>query len=91
MLAISEAAANSIEHAYGCDGEGVVTVMASLDDGRLEVEVRDEGSWREAPGDGDRGRGLAIMGSIMETLSVERDNGATVIRMRQPVGNGASV
>ena len=39
----------------------------------------------------DRGRGLAIMGSIMESLSVERDNGATVIRMRQPVGNGASV
>jgi serine/threonine-protein kinase RsbW len=90
VLAISEAAANSIEHAYGCDGEGVVTVMASLDDGRLVVEVRDEGSWRDLPGDGDRGRGLAIMGAIMATLSVERDNGATVIRMARPVGDGRS-
>ncbi len=91
VLAISEAAANAIEHAYGCDGEGVVTVMASLGDGRLEVEVRDEGRWRDDPGDGDRGRGLAIMRSIMERLSVERDNGATVVRMGQPVGHGASV
>ncbi|HEY7344942.1 MAG TPA: SpoIIE family protein phosphatase [Gaiella sp.] len=91
VLAISEAAANAIEHAYGCDGEGVVTVKASLGDGRLDVEVRDEGGWRDGPGDGDRGRGLAIMGAIMDRLSVERDNGATVVRMAQTVGQGASV
>ena len=91
VLAISEAAANAIEHAYGCDGEGVVTVKASLGDGSLEVEVRDEGGWRDDPGDGERGRGLAIMGAIMDRLSVERDNGATVVRMAQTVGRGASV
>ena len=85
VLAISEAAANAIEHAYGCDGEGVVTVKASLGDGSLELEVRDEGGWRDGPGAGDRGRGLAIMGTIMDRLSVERDNGATVVRMGQTV------
>jgi serine/threonine-protein kinase RsbW len=90
VLAVSEAAANSVEHGYGCDGEGVVTVMASLRDSRLEVEVRDEGRWQDGPGDGDRGRGLAIMGSIMDRVSVERDDGATVVRMGQPLDERAS-
>jgi serine/threonine-protein kinase RsbW len=91
VLAVSEAAANSIEHGYGGDGAGVVTVMASLHDGRLDVEVRDEGAWRDGPRDGDRGRGLAIMRSIMDRLSVERDDGATVVRMGQPVEQETSV
>jgi serine/threonine-protein kinase RsbW len=85
VLAVSEAAANAVEHGYGSNGEGIVTVKASLDRGRLEVQVRDEGGWRDGPGDGDRGRGLAIMGSIMEDVSVERDDGATVVRMGQRV------
>ena len=85
VLAVSEAAANAVEHGYGCDGEGVVTVMASLDDGWVHVEVRDEGTWQEGRGDGDRGRGLAIIRSIMDRLSVERNHGSTVVRMGQPV------
>jgi serine/threonine-protein kinase RsbW len=89
VLAVSEAAANAIEHGYGCDGEGIVTVTASLEEGWVDVEVRDAGMWREGRGDGDRGRGLAIMRSIMEGLSVERDNGGTVVRMRHPVGTSA--
>jgi serine/threonine-protein kinase RsbW len=91
VLAVSEAAANSIEHGYGSDGASVVTVMVSLHDGRLDVEVRDEGGWRDEPGDGDRGRGLAIISSIMDRLSVERENGATVVRMGHPVERRTAV
>ena len=87
---MSEAAANAIEHGYGCDGEGVVTVLVSVEDGWVDVEVRDEGTWREGSGDGDRGRGLAIMRSIMDRISVEREDGATVVRMGQPVERRAS-
>jgi serine/threonine-protein kinase RsbW len=82
VLAASEAAANSIEHAYGSDGRGVVTVMAQLGGGgRLEMTVRDEGTWREGNGDNDRGRGLMIMRAILDTVAIERDEGATVLRM----------
>jgi serine/threonine-protein kinase RsbW len=91
VLAVSEAAANAVEHGYGCDGAGVVTVKVSLQGDRLDVMVRDEGGWRDGPGDGDRGRGLAIMGSIMDRLSVERDDGATVVRMGHPVAHRTSV
>jgi serine/threonine-protein kinase RsbW len=90
VLAVSEAAANAIEHGYGCDGVGVVTVMVVLDGDRMQVAVRDEGTWRDGASDDDRGRGLAIMRSIMEQLSVERQDGATVVRMEQKLREKAS-
>ena len=83
VLAASEAAANAVEHGYGCDGVGIVTVMARFDDERLELTVRDEGIWREARSDTDRGRGLSIMQAIVDELSIEREDGATVLRMSQ--------
>jgi serine/threonine-protein kinase RsbW len=83
VLAASEAAANAVEHGYGCDGVGIVTVMARFDDGRLELSVRDEGSWRDARSDTDRGRGLSIMQAVVDELSIEREDGATVLRMSQ--------
>src|SRR4029450_2800840 len=87
VLAASEAASNAIEHGYGCDGKGVVTVMALLeDDGRLEMTVRDEGTWRDANGDDNRGRGLPIV----DALAIERDDGATVLRMSRSPEQKAS-
>jgi serine/threonine-protein kinase RsbW len=83
VLAVSEAAANAVEHGYGCDGTGIVTVMARLVDDRLEVTVRDEGIWREERRDTDRGRGLMIMRAIVDDFSIAQENGATVLRMSQ--------
>ncbi len=83
VLAVSEAAANSVEHAYDCDGAGIVTVTAHLLDDRVRVAIRDEGTWRERPSDSDRGRGLAIMRAIVEEVSIEREGAATVVRMAQ--------
>jgi serine/threonine-protein kinase RsbW len=91
VLAASEAASNAIEHGYGCDGKGVVTVMAQLeDDGRLEMTVRDEGKWRDGNGDDDRGRGLLIMQAIVDALAIERDDEATVLRMSRSPKQKAS-
>ena len=81
VLAVSEAAANAIEHGYGCDGTGLVTVSARFDGARLDVTVRDEGTWRETRSDTDRGRGLSIMRAIVDDFSIERENGATVLHM----------
>jgi serine/threonine-protein kinase RsbW len=43
-LAVHEAAANAVEHAYPRAGE--LVVRARYDDGRLVVVVEDEGEWR---------------------------------------------
>jgi serine/threonine-protein kinase RsbW len=90
VLAVSEAAANAVEHGYGCDGVGLVTVMARAADDRLEVTVRDEGAWREPRRDTDRGRGIEIMRAIMDEVRVDRDGPATVIRMSQRAQQTAS-
>jgi hypothetical protein len=44
--------------------------------------VRDEGAWLEPSWDTDRGRGLDIIRAIVEELSIGREEGATVLRMR---------
>ena len=90
VLAVSEAAANAVEHAYGGDGVGIVTVMACLAGDRLEVTVRDEGAWRAPRPDSDRGRGFEIMRAIVDEVSVERDDAATVVRMSQRICEAAS-
>jgi serine/threonine-protein kinase RsbW len=91
VLAVSEAAANAIEHGYECDGVGTVIVTARLDgDHRLDITVRDEGGWRESDSEPDRGRGLAIMRAIVDEFSIARDNGGTVLRMSRSAKETAS-
>ena len=91
VLAASEAAANAVEHAYGSDGTGIVTVMGVLDEeGVLEITVRDEGTWRDGDSDPDRGRGLSIMRAVADRLTVERGDGATVLRMVRTARESAS-
>ena len=86
VLAVSEAAANAVEHGHGSDGLGVVSVMARVDDGRVALSVRDRGGWRE-PGDpGDRGRGLPIIEAIVDEVSIEQTEGGTVVRMESATG-----
>lgn len=90
VLAVSEAAANAVEHAYGCDGAGIVTVMARFAGDRLEITVRDAGAWREPRPDTDRGRGLSIMRASVDDVSIEHEDAATVVRMSQRTWETAS-
>ena len=84
VLAVSEAAANAVEHGYGCDGRGIVGVSARRTVGdEIEVTVRDEGTWRASSDRPDRGRGLPIIEAIVDEVSIDRENGATVVRMRR--------
>lgn len=80
-VAVSEAATNAIEHAYG-PGEGWFEVEAEIEAGELRVSVRDEGRWRpKARGGG--GRGLGLIGGLMDELEVRRAPQGTEIRMRR--------
>ncbi|MFI5064207.1 MAG: ATP-binding protein [Streptosporangiales bacterium] len=63
---LSELVANAVAHSNSAKPGGTCTVRVHLRAGRLRAEVRDQGGpWiRPASGDGQRGRGLLIVGEL---------------------------
>jgi anti-sigma regulatory factor (Ser/Thr protein kinase) len=78
-LAVNEACANAIEHAYS-PAPAWFQLRASCEDAIVTVVVSDYGSWR-SPRGRDRGRGLKIIESAMDTVDVEASDGGTQITM----------
>ncbi len=91
-LAVSEAAANSIEHAYGAGHAGNLRIQANLTtDGDALVVVADDGGWRPPiTKAGTRGRGLAMVAEAVDDFSIDAEPGGTVVRLRRrlhrPIG-----
>jgi PAS domain S-box-containing protein len=82
LLASAEAAANAVEHAYGPGGRGTVQVSAGVAGPTLTVEVSDAGRWRPARNDDvTRGRGLLIMRSVMDDVTVAAGAGGTTVEL----------
>ncbi len=78
-LAASEAAANSVEHAYGAR-EATFRVACVHEDGEVRITVSDDGRWRAARPYG-RGRGLAIMRALVDDAQIERLSGGTRVTL----------
>lgn len=85
-LALGEAVANTIEHAYPGGPVGEFTCRLERDrDGAVHVEVRDEGTWRPAPVDpGYRGRGLAMINTLGVDVTLNTTGPGTCIRFTLP-------
>ena len=86
-IAVSEACANSIEHAYG-PADATIELRAALVDGLATVTVRDRGEWREPRG-GNRGRGIPIMREFMDDVSIERAEQGTTVDLRRRLREGS--
>jgi anti-sigma regulatory factor (Ser/Thr protein kinase)/GAF domain-containing protein len=80
-IAVSEACANAIEHAYS-PGPAIFELDATSRDGEITVAVRDQGRWR-APRGSNRGRGLSIMIAAMDDVQIERTEAGTEVVMRR--------
>jgi anti-sigma regulatory factor (Ser/Thr protein kinase) len=82
LLAVGEACANAIEHAYrGTEpGDVQVDMTECLSHGFL-VEVRDSGSFQPSI-PGDRGRGTEIMRRLSSDFVRESNSSGTVVRFR---------
>ncbi len=80
-IAVSEACANAIEHAYA-PGPANFQLDAAGRNGEVTVAVRDEGRWR-APRGSNRGRGLSIMVAAMDDVQIERTETGTEVVMRR--------
>ena len=85
VLALGEACANAVEHAYrGGTGEVEIEIAGTAAD--LVLSVRDGGHWRVPAAGGDRGRGTSIMQALASELRVDTTEGGTTvtIRFREP-------
>jgi serine/threonine-protein kinase RsbW len=91
-LAVTEACTNVVVHAYPDGEEGQLEILATLQEEKLVVVVRDEG-----PGIGPRpdspglGLGLPLIASLTESVQLGRDDEdkRTEVRMTFPLSSGA--
>jgi serine/threonine-protein kinase RsbW len=85
-LAVAEAVANAVLHAYPGGARGTVTLQASLGDDELIILVTDDGAgMRPNPEGGGLGLGLALIGSLTASFTVsEPAVGGTSLRMCFP-------
>jgi integral membrane sensor domain MASE1/GAF domain-containing protein/anti-sigma regulatory factor (Ser/Thr protein kinase) len=87
LVAIGEAVANAIEHAYVGRESGPVEIELHRSDGDGDVHgttrvcalVRDRGSWRPPSGDATRGRGLHLMRAFCPDVDVRRSDDGTEV------------
>ncbi len=81
-LAVSEAAANAVSHAYGLEAAGF-GVEVVWDDNVLVCTVSDRGRWQAQPRDDD-GRGLMLMRTLSDSLDIDAgENGTRVVLRRR--------
>ncbi|WCN82854.1 SpoIIE family protein phosphatase [Micromonospora sp. LH3U1] len=80
-VAVSEAAANAIEHPIH-PAEAVISVEVAIEGRTVTATVRDSGQWRESTDSGFRGRGLALIKALGD-LSVRRTDEGTEVTLRR--------
>jgi anti-sigma regulatory factor (Ser/Thr protein kinase) len=71
ILAVHEAVANSVEHAYLEVDPQPVFVDGRIDDGEARIIIRDCGTWRPPWGSRHRGRGLSLMSQLVDLAAIE--------------------
>jgi anti-sigma regulatory factor (Ser/Thr protein kinase) len=88
QMACHEACSNAIEHGYGF-GEGSFTIDGRFENGKVVLEVSDNGTWidRAEGGLPHRGRGLALMEALMDAVQLTHDGGGTTVRMERGVAH----
>jgi serine phosphatase RsbU (regulator of sigma subunit)/anti-sigma regulatory factor (Ser/Thr protein kinase) len=82
-IAVTEACANAVEHAYG-PGDATIDLSAALADGEATVTVRDRGGWREPRGE-NRGRGIPVMKEFMDDVDIETGDDGTTVELRRRI------
>jgi len=80
-LAVNEACANSIEHAYS-PAPARFGLEASCENDEVTIVISDLGRWR-APRGTNRGRGLTIMEAAMDSAEVNQTDSGTEIVLRR--------
>ena len=93
VLAVNEAATNSVQHAYAPDEAGVVELSFWTESDALCVEICDRGQWREPPPSpaipGDGGLGFVLMRQFIDCVLIHHDAHGTKVLLRHPMTDPA--
>jgi serine/threonine-protein kinase RsbW len=87
-LASYEAMANSVEHAYAGQLQGVLDLRAERDpaERRVIVTVTDYGQWKPPPSDpGTRGRGLPLIRGLTPDSAIRPSANGTTVSLSWPL------
>ena len=90
VLAVSEAATNAI--LYGSDDAQPVTVTVRVGGGWIQATIRDRGrpdALRTAPVASLRGRGLWLIGQLVDELRLAKARPGTLVTLRRRIGDPA--
>jgi serine/threonine-protein kinase RsbW len=88
VLASYEAMANTVEHAYHDQTQGLLDLRAQVDDeqARVVVTVTDYGQWKPPQVSGGlRGRGLSLIKGLTTTSTITPTTGGTTVTMFWPL------
>lgn len=86
VLAVDEAAANAVRHAYGEGAAGTVELTLWTEGSTLCVEVADHGRWRHPGGDPDGGgRGIELMSAMSDAVLIHYDQRGSRVLLRHHV------
>lgn len=93
VLAVSEAAANSIEHAYSeATEDDTFQLIFWTEPGTVCIEIVDHGEWQTPPSEpDDRGRGIPLMHRLVESVLISNGPNGTRVLLRCPMQDGSSV
>jgi anti-sigma regulatory factor (Ser/Thr protein kinase) len=83
LIALGEACANVVEHAYGPAG-GELSVRMLREPSAVVAVVRDRGRWRSPRGH-NRGRGTVLMHGLVDEVDVEHLPDGTRVTLRKIV------
>ena len=91
MLAVDEAAANAVRHAYGPDESGAVELTLWTEPGTLSIEVVDHGNWRPPVADPSQesGRGIPLMSNMAESVLIHYDDRGSRVLLRHRIQDEA--
>jgi serine phosphatase RsbU (regulator of sigma subunit)/CHASE3 domain sensor protein/anti-sigma regulatory factor (Ser/Thr protein kinase) len=84
LIAVGEACANTIQHAYGAaaNATNLFRVEACREGDEILCCVTDNGAWKDSPTGTARGNGLAIMRELMDQVVVDRRPSGTAVTLR---------
>lgn len=86
LLAVGEACANAVEHGHQGDG-GTIRLRCAREATGLRITVADHGRWKNPdPGPAQvRGRGMAIIRTLIPEVEVTIASGGTTVEMKVPL------
>lgn len=82
VLAVSEALNNAIEHAYR-DADGTIRLRVEVEGALLRIQVSDRGRWSQSEPNDERGRGILLMNSLMDSVEIESNGNGTTVTLER--------